>query len=594
MRGYAGPNSLRMQKLRLLQKHYAQFAVFLKDMMAVLGFAPTWMQYDIGNYLQFGPADLMVQAQRGEAKSTITAIFAVWCLIHDPDHRVLIVSAAAAQANEIATLVQRLILTVPSLECLKPDRNAGDRTSVEAFDVHHELRQELKSPAVACIGIGSNLPGKRADLIIADDIESPKNSANATAREQLLAISREFSAIATGRPGVPARIIYLGTPQTSESIYNTLPGRGFALRIWPGRFPTPKEMSNYGEHLAPSIANKLEADPSLAFGGGPLGDMGQPTDPALFDEEKLLAKQRKEGLSYFLLQYMLSTKLSDSQRFPLKTENLIVMKVGGRMPLTVTRGFGGGAARTFTSSGKGFTMMGPHEVSPETAEFQGIHMRVDPAGGGVNADESGYAVTAFLNGTVYVLAVGGVPGGYEMPQLEALADIALKWKPNVISIEKNMGHGAFSRVWLPVLRKKYAVAAIDEPFESGQKEARIIGILEPIMGRGSLVISEDCVEEDDRTTEGYDPAKRSTYSVFFQLSKLTRERKSLKHDDRLDALAGSVGYWAAQLALDQNKAVAKAENQKWVEWFRNPTGRRTAEDYRGPSRRGNVLSKYFQ
>jgi hypothetical protein len=594
MRETAEAAQVRLQKLKLLQNHYAQFAVFLKDMMAVLGFAPTWMQYDIGNYLQFGPADLMVQAQRGEAKSTITAIFAVWCLIHDPQHRVLIVSAGGKQANEIATLVQRLILTVPTLECLRPDRNAGDRTSVEAFDVHYSLKGVDKSPSVACIGITGNLPGKRADLIIADDIESPKNSANSTAREALLALSREFSAIATGRPGVPARIVYLGTPQTSESIYNTLPGRGFALRIWPGRFPTPKEMSNYGEHLAPSISNRLEADPTLAFGGGPLGDMGQPTDPALFDEEKLLAKQRKEGLSYFLLQYMLSTKLSDSQRFPLKTENLIVMKVGGRMPLTVTRGFGGASSRTFTSSGKGFVMMSPHEVSPETSEFQGIHMRIDPAGGGANADETAYAVTAFLNGTVYVLSIGGMPGGYENTQMEKLADIAAKWKPNVISIEKNMGHGAFSKVWLPILRKKYAVAAIDEPFETGQKESRMIGILEPVMGRGSLVFSEDCVEEDDRTTEDYDPAKRATYSVFFQLSKLTREKKSLKHDDRLDALAGSVGYWSAQLALDQNKAVAKAENQKWVEWFKNPTGRRTVEDYRGPGRRTSVLDKYFR
>ena len=591
MRESAEAATVRQQKLKVLQNHYPNFVTFLKDMMAVLGFAPTWMQYDIANYLQFGPADLMVQAQRGEAKSTITAIFAVWCLIHDPQHRVLIVSAGGKQANEIATLIQRLILTVPTLECLRPDRNAGDRTSVEAFDVHYSLKGVDKSPSVACIGITGNLPGKRADLIIADDIESTKNSANATARDWLLSLTREFSAIATGRPGVPPRIVYLGTPQTSESIYNTLPGRGFALRIWPGRFPTPAEMANYGEHLAPSIVNKLAADPTLAFGGGPLGDMGQPTDPTLFSEETLTAKQNKEGLSYFLLQYMLSTKLSDSQRFPLKTENIIVMKVGQRMPLTVTRGFGGSACRTFTSSGFGFTMMGPHEVSDETAEFQAIHMRIDPAGGGANADETAYAVTAFLNGTVYVLSVGGVPGGYDQTSLETLADLAAKWKPSVISVEKNMGHGAFTRVWLPVLRKKYAVASIDEPFESGQKERRIIGILEPIMGRGSLVFSEDCVEEDDRTTECYGSGLRRTYSVFFQLSKLTREKKSLKHDDRLDALAGSVGYWVKQLALDQTKAVERAENRKWVDWFRNPTGKR---DYGNPTQRSSTLDKYFR
>ena len=33
-----------------------------------------------------------------------------------------------------------------------------------------------RSPSVACIGITGQLPGKRADLLIADDIESPKNA----------------------------------------------------------------------------------------------------------------------------------------------------------------------------------------------------------------------------------------------------------------------------------------------------------------------------------------------------------------------------------------------------------------------------------
>lgn len=84
MRESAEARDIRHAKLRLLQDHYSHFARFLRDAMKVLGFTPTWMQYDIANYLQYGPNNLMVQAQRGEAKSTITAIFAVWRLLHDP------------------------------------------------------------------------------------------------------------------------------------------------------------------------------------------------------------------------------------------------------------------------------------------------------------------------------------------------------------------------------------------------------------------------------------------------------------------------------------------------------------------------------
>ena len=63
-------NNWRAEQLAVLQEHYASFAVFLKDVMWFLGgWHPTWMQYDIANYLQFGPSDLMVQAQTGTGKT---------------------------------------------------------------------------------------------------------------------------------------------------------------------------------------------------------------------------------------------------------------------------------------------------------------------------------------------------------------------------------------------------------------------------------------------------------------------------------------------------------------------------------------------
>ncbi|WWO60425.1 terminase [Stenotrophomonas phage SB5] len=585
---------LRRKKLAVLQKHYAHFAVFMRDIMKVLGFTPTWMQYDIANYLQFGPNNLMVQAQRGEAKTTITAIFAVWQLIQDPQHRILVISAGGTNANETATLIQRIILTVPQLECLRPDKNAGDRTSVEAFDVHHSLKGIDRSPSVACIGVTGNLPGKRADLLIADDVESNKNSRTAANRELLLNITLEFSAICTGRPGIPARILYLGTPQTSESIYNTLPGRGFDVRIWPGRYPTPAQREAYGPHLAPSIVQRLEADPSLAFGGGPMGDEGQPTDEQIYDETKLQAKLKDRGPSSFQLNYMLNTRLMDAMRFPLKTENLIVIPGGGtRYPLTITRGMSQQHQRTFQSSGIGFIMMAPHEISVETAELQGVHMQIDPAGGGANGDETAFAVTGFLNSTVYVLAVGAVPGGYDGDGLRHLAEIAAKYKPNVLSIEKNMGHGAFAKVFLPILREKWNGSLVEE-FVTGNKEARIIGTLEPVIARGSLVVLESVVEMDHEYTQRHaNSGKRSVYSLFHQIAKITSQRGSLAHDDRIDALEGSVRHWVSKLALDQNKAIEKQAQKEFQDWINDPTGMKAATR-RGPIRAGrpSILDRY--
>lgn len=575
----------RWQALELLQLEYKGFNLFLDDAMEHLGFETSDIQHDIGGFLAYGPQYLMVQAQRGQAKTTITAIFAVWCLIHDPAHRILILSAGGKQANEISTLIVRLLMTMEQLEPLRPDASNGDRTSVEAFDVHYTLKGVDKSPSVACVGITGNLQGKRADLLIPDDIESSKNSRTATMRELLLDLTRDFTSICeTGR------IVYLGTPQSIESIYNTLPGRGFTIRIWPGRYPTPEQRENYGDMLAPFIAQRLDKDPGLAFGGGLLGDQGKAVDERL-TEAVLQKKEKDQGPSYFQLQHMLNTKLADAERYPLKTHDLILMKLGGQhYPLSVVRGFGGGSIKDVTIHSTGYKFNTPHEVSTEVAKLQGIVMYIDPAGGGKNGDETGYAVTGFLNGNIFLLSAGGVPGGYNVAQMETLAAIAAKWQVNTVIIEKNMGFGAFREVFLPYLRKEHQCACEDD-LVLGQKELRIIETLEPVIARGSLIVNEAVLDEDRDTSAKHVASKRTLYSLFHQLSKITRDKNALFHDDRLDALEGAVRHWVAMLAINQTEAVERLAARAAMEAFKDPLGH---QRYQAPTRRGGSLFNKFR
>lgn len=575
---------LRWRKLELLQQEYSSFRPFLDDAMLHLGFECSEVQHDIGSFLEHGPQYLMIQAQRGQAKTTITAIFAVWCLIHHPHYRILILSAGGKQANEISTLIVRLLMTMDELECLRPDPSNGDRTSVEAFDVHYTLKGVDKSPSVACIGVTGNVQGKRADLLIPDDIESKKNSQTATMREQLLELTRDFTSICeTGR------IVYLGTPQSMESVYNTLPGRGFTVRIWPGRYPTPEQLTNYGDMLAPFIRKKLERNPALAFGGGMLRDQGQAIDERL-SEEVLQKKELDQGPSYFQLQHMLNTKLADAERFPLKVENLVRMRLGGdSYPLSVTRAFGGAGLLDFNVHNASYRISTPHEISPDTARLQGTIMYVDPAGGGKNGDETGYAVTGFLNGNIYLLAAGGMPGGYSTDVMNKLALIAKRWNVQKVIIEMNMGYGAFREVWLPILRTEHA-CAVEDDYVTGQKEQRIIETLEPVMARGALIVNEAVIDEDVATSARYEPAKRGLYSLFHQLSKMTRDKGCLFHDDRADALEGAVRYWVAMLAIDQNAAVQRQREREWQDAIRDPLNHRRHE---APGRRGGSLfNKY--
>jgi hypothetical protein len=556
-----------------VQQHYSSFIPFLEDVMDELGFSTTEIQKDIGGYIAYGPQYLMVQAQRSQAKTTIAAAFAVWYLLHNPSGRVLIVSAGGDQATDIATLIVRIIMNMDVLACMRPDKSAGDRTSVEGFDIHHSLKGIDKSASVDCIGIDANLQGRRADLLIPDDIESSKNSATPTQRAKLLHLTKDFTSI-----NQSGRIIWLGTPQTMESIYNSLPARGVVTRIWPGRYPTPTQREHYGAALAPLIASRLALRPELATGGGLLMDQGQPLDAELLDEETLQKKERDQGTAYFQLQHMLNTAMMDALRYPLKAEKITVLSsAGGAFPLSIVRGMTQAFLKDYSVHEHAFKLSLPHDISKETGKLQSICAYIDPAGGGANADETAYAIGGFLNGNVVVLAVGGVPGGYDPDKLDILAlrlkpftDMATG--PMVCKIEKNMGFGAFRAVFAPILRKHCPTVGLEDDMVHGQKEARIINTLEPVMGRGSLIITEDAVKHDLETSSLYAPALRLTYSFFYQLAKISPTRNALVHDDRVDAVEGLVRHYTEALALDQAKQLAALAAKAHAEAISDPLG----------------------
>jgi hypothetical protein len=559
----------RWDDLDALREAYPTFKPFLYDVMTdLLGFECSDIQLDIAEYLELGPKYRMIQAQRGQAKTTITAAYGVWRLIHDPSARILIVSAGGDMATEIANWVIQIIMGMDVLECMRPDRSAGDRASVSAFDVHFELKGPEKSPSIACVGITSNLQGKRADILIADDIESSKNSQTELMRDRLKHLTKDFTSINS-----KGDIIYLGTPQSIDSIYNGLISRGYDIRIWPGRYPTLDEERNYGVCLAPLIRQRIKDDPSLRQGGGPTGQRGQAVDPVLLPEDVLCAKEIDQGAAYFQLQHMLDTRLSDADRFPLKSEKLIFMSIPAqRPPLEINvLNMPENRVRVPQDFPVEECYYRAHSFGDEFAPFQGTHMYVDPAGGGQNGDETAYAVTKFSGGRVYLVACGGVKGGLQDESMIALTEIAKLWQPNQIDIEENYGSGALRHVWTPMLLKEHP-CTINPVWESGQKEKRIISTLEPVIGAGRMVVDERLLEEDWRTCQKYPTEKRTSYSLFYQISRITEDKDALRHDDRLDALAGSVRHWVMHLAQDKDKAVERARKDRYKRLMADPLG----------------------
>ena len=149
---------------------------------------PTPIQYDIADYLQSDDKRLVIEAFRGVGKSWITSAFVCHQLLLNPNRNILVVSASKTRADDFSTFTQRLISEMPLLQHLQPRDN--QRHSKVSFDV--APARASHAPSVKSMGVTGQLTGSRADLIIADDVESANNSQTQLMRDRFSETVKEF------------------------------------------------------------------------------------------------------------------------------------------------------------------------------------------------------------------------------------------------------------------------------------------------------------------------------------------------------------------------------------------------------------------
>lgn len=514
---------------------------------------PTPLQYDIGKYLATGPERCIIEAFRGCGKSFVTSAYVIWLLYRDPQIKVMVVSATKERSDAFSQFTKRLIQEVDFLKHLAP--RPDQRDSLIAFDVGPALTDH--SPSVKSASITGQITGSRANVIIADDIEVPGNSYTQDSRDKLAQLVTEFDAVL--KPYDPRtmkekpRVIYLGTPQTEMSLYNTLRERGYECRIWPLLFPTDAERIHYKGALAPFITDPVDRNSSL---------IGTSTEPSRFDMVDIEKRRLSYGKAGFALQFMLDTALSDANKYPLKLSDLVVMDVGqNKAPVeyTVMRN-DETCLRHLESVGlAGDRYYRPHWVSNDTQEYTGAVMVIDPSGRG--SDETTWCIAKMYAGNVFIPEIGGTSEGYTEKTLSLLAKTAKKFKVNCILIESNFGDGMFAQLLKPFLAKLYP-CSIEEVRQNQQKERRIIDTLEPVMMQHRLVVDPSVIESDLEECE-----RDLSYSCFHQMSRLTQDRGALRHDDRLDALAMAVAYWVEQMDADATKLEQERQAEELEEFL---------------------------
>lgn len=516
-----------------IKKAKADFRVFVFILWRTLGLPePTPIQYDIAKSLMNPMSDrFIIQGFRGVAKSYLTCAYAVWQLWKNPQIKVLVVSASKDRADANAVFIKRIITLLPFLKELLPTDK--QRNTQNVFDVG--LAVPDISPSVKSVGITGQITGSRADLLIADDVEIPNNSATQVQRDKLNESVKEFDSIL--KPG--GQILYLGTPQSEMSLYNELQKRGYTARVWTVEYPSSqKERDEYGDTLAPYIAKDWE------------DKKGKPTDPMRFDELEIAKRRLSYGKAGFSLQFMLNTNLSDIERYPLKIQDLIVTDLDMKeasLKWNWCADAGKRHADLASVALKGDYFYAPLSRSEETETYTGTVMAIDPSGRG--KDETAYAIIKYLNGYLFVMEVGGYQTGYSETTLTNLANQAKFWGVNTVLYESNFGDGMFGQLLKPVFNRIHP-CAVEEVRSLAQKEKRIVETLEPVMMRHKLIVNKTVIKEDYKVYEN-----NQHYSLIYQMTRLTTDRGALAHDDRLDALSMAISYWKDVMDRDEQQGI---------------------------------------
>ena len=523
------------------------FKLFLQALWDQLDLPqPTRAQYAIADYIQHGPKRLQVQAFRGVGKSWITGAFVLWTLFKDPEKKIMIISASKERADNMSIFLQKLIIETPWLNHLQP-KSDDARWSRISFDVNCSPHQ---APSVKSVGITGQLTGSRADLMVLDDIEVPGNSMTEMMREKLLQLCTEAESILT--PYDNSRIMYLGTPQTTFTVYRKLAERNYKPFIWPARFP--KDITPYEGLIAPQLQEDID-NGALPWGC---------TDPDRFDDDDLVDREASMGRSNFALQFMLDTSLSDAEKFPLKMADLVITSVN---PTDAPENIvwcsdPANILKDLPTVGlPGDYFYSPMQLQGEWSGYTETICSVDPSGRG--ADETAAAYLSQKNGLIYLHEMRAYRDGYSDNTLLDILRGCKKYGATTLVVESNFGDGIVAELFKKHIIQTKQRIHVDEVRANVRKEERIIDTLEPVLNQHRLIVNKSVVEWDYNSNRDAAPEERLLYMLFYQMSRMCRQKYAVKHDDRLDCLAQGVKYYIDALSISAQEQINLRKREEW-------------------------------
>jgi hypothetical protein len=203
----------------------------------------------------------------------------------------------------------------------------------------------------------------------------------------------------------------------------------------------------------------------------------------------------------------------------------------------------------------------------EWGDYQETICSVDPSGRG--SDETTAAFISQRNGYLYLHEMRAYRDGYSDNTLLDILKGCKKYNVTTLLIESNFGDGIVAELFKKHIQNTKQAIFIEETRANVRKEDRIIDSLEPVLNQHRLVVNRSVIDWDYASNKDEAPELRLMYMLFYQMSRMCREKGAVKHDDRLDALAQGVQYFTDALSISAEKQIAERKLEEWNDMIKD-------------------------
>lgn len=529
------------------------------------------LEFDLAHWIENGPPKRGALAFRWFGKSHIvTAAYTAFRLNKDPETKVLPVSKSLGHSKDLIKLIREWINDVWFLRWLHPENGRDKSDTTQFFDVGPSTPSAFHS--VHAFGIGGMITGRRAHVVIPDDVETLQNTLTIEARARLDEEVKEFHHVAQFGA---KEIVYIGTPHHEETLYAKLAKRGYAFRSWPKVYPQLKEVLL---SLAPLLQERLDS------GATQPGDITAPYRVTPDD----IAADMREGVTNFGMQCGLVTNLGAVAQYPLRLADLIVFdnphpRRDRKAPISViygrqTRNGQSTAVEDIPMLGfAGDALHRPFYIDEHLETYTATKGAIDPAGKG--SDRTGFAIGSHLNANIFLHLLEGLTGGASQENFDYIASTCRDHDARELILESNIdAMGTYAQLLEAAIRRHIVrpggtdhdgveypngwACSITTIHSTGQKELRLCTTLEPVLGAHQLIVHPRVVTPLDSSTH---PDEREIDHFQYQLTRLRRIPNCLAEDGKLDALQLLIHGFRHTLHADPGTRAKQARDRREAE-----------------------------